>query len=101
VRRILEVTAALIAAIIFGCNAINTAEAQSSRPLQGNANPQPIKSVSSADCGCPPILTGNTSHAVVFGGTCIPPYDTPIYTKPADDGIVFGSLLEASGYVLS
>jgi hypothetical protein len=29
--------------------------------------------------------------------TCIPPYDMPVYTKPADQSIVFGSLLEASG----
>lgn len=27
-----------------------------------------------------------------------PPYQTPVYTKPADDSVAFGSLLEASGY---
>jgi hypothetical protein len=31
-------------------------------------------------------------------GPLIPPYQTPAYTRPADDSVVFGSLLEASGY---
>jgi hypothetical protein len=29
---------------------------------------------------------------------CAPPYETPPYTKPADDGVALGSLLEASGF---
>src|SRR5262249_36431035 len=28
----------------------------------------------------------------------IPPYETPVYAKPADDSVAFGSLLEAAGY---
>jgi hypothetical protein len=30
--------------------------------------------------------------------SCAPPYQTPTYTKPPDDSIAFGSLLEAAGY---
>src|SRR6266542_1652531 len=29
---------------------------------------------------------------------CAAPHDTPVYTKPPDDSVVFGSLLEAAGY---
>lgn len=31
--------------------------------------------------------------------TCgVPPYQTPVYARPADDGVAFGSLLEGAGY---
>jgi len=29
-----------------------------------------------------------------------PPYETPAYTRPPDDSVVFGSLLEAAGYAI-
>ena len=32
------------------------------------------------------------------GGSCPRPYDMPTYIRPADDGVVFNSLLEAAGY---
>jgi hypothetical protein len=43
--------------------------------------------------------------AVMFAGAVVgakgqilPPYQTPVYAKPADDSVAFGSLLEASGF---
>lgn len=53
------------------------------------------------DCGIPIVTNPVAARRAVaaLGSTreCAPPYQTPAFTKPADDSIVFGSLLEAAG----
>jgi hypothetical protein len=54
------------------------------------------------DCGLPPVSTegrARVSHtaAVVGKWSCIPPYQTPPFTPPPDDGVALSTLLEASG----
>ena len=51
----------------------------------------------SPDCGAPAGKTLLRPTATPSLWSCLPPYETPVYTKPADDSIVFGSLLEAAG----
>jgi FG-GAP repeat len=72
---------------------------QESEAAVSNSDP------TSADCGVVQVNRGPTSGVGTKGRavtghvwSCIPPYETPAYSKPADDSVVFGSLLEASGY---
>lgn len=69
------------------------------------ANAQPSgRSLSGAfpDCGLPPVATEGvapSSQPAAAAGkwSCIPPYQTPPFTPPADDSVALASLLEASG----
>lgn len=54
------------------------------------------------DCGLPPVATegrAQTSQTAAAVGkwSCIPPYQTPPFTPPPDDGVALSTLLEASG----
>jgi hypothetical protein len=53
------------------------------------------------DCGEPPVseLRLGVNHAAAPGinWSCIPPYQTPPFTPPPDDGVALSTLLEASG----
>jgi hypothetical protein len=58
------------------------------------------------ECGGPPSSfvgvptgprTGLRAAAPTTLPSCLPPYQTPAYTKPPDNSVVFGSLLEAAG----
>jgi len=56
-----------------------------------------------ADCFGPPVLSTGAnvsarSNATSSAWGCVPPYDTPQYTSPPNDGVAFDSLLEAAGY---
>jgi hypothetical protein len=53
---------------------------------------QPNCGISSSD------NTLNPRETTSSAWSCTPPYDTPVYTRPTDDSVVFGSLLEAAGY---
>jgi len=75
-----------------------------SRPLQGAQISNSSANQVLGDCGIP-NTNGKPNGGVVnrpaVGGAvwdCTPPYETPTYRKPLDDGIAFRSLLEASGY---
>jgi hypothetical protein len=54
------------------------------------------------DCGVPPVATegrarSNQQASAVGKWSCIPPYETPPFVPPPDDGVALASLLEASG----
>lgn len=53
------------------------------------------------DCGIPivtkPVAAKRAAAALGSAWECAPPYQTPAFTKPADDSVAFGSLLEAAG----
>lgn len=49
----------------------------------------------------PPRVEAARRSNLTFGGlqwSCVPPYEIPTYTKPADDSVVTGALLEVGGY---
>lgn len=61
------------------------------------SGPLPIYS----NCGVNLLNAPPRSEAVAIGGSqwsCIPPYEIPTYTKPADDSVATGALLEVGGY---
>jgi len=81
-------TRPLIAAICVMGGAILAHAQQPARSPQGLAV--------GGDCGTPVVVHGTVARTSL--GTCIPPYETPPYTRPADDSVALGSLLEAAGY---
>ena len=74
-----------------------------------NPNIVPLAFPTTGDCGFPEdaedirakvgeVTKAHPAATTEAIGPCAPPYETPVYTKPADDSVAFGSLLEASGY---
>jgi hypothetical protein len=49
----------------------------------------------------PLAVAGDLGGKLALGAAapaCSPPFTTPVYTQPADDGVALGSLLEGAGY---
>ena len=100
--------AAMIWAVVaLAESAATSANAQSNRavarPIQSPKpalpqSPQQPPPTLVPDCDYPVPPHQQATREAIGGRPCEPPYQTPTFTKPPDDSIVFGSLLEASGY---
>ena len=75
--------------------------AAAARPLPGSARFRPTPVVQ--DCGLREVNAPTAADRPAAGAIsevpqCSPPYETPSYTKPTDDSVALGALLEASGF---
>ena len=109
-----------LTALAFSPGAAVRAAAQSDHPSEiqpvlneaaaaANASAVPLAFPTTGDCGFSEdaediranVGVVTKAHPTITTeaiGPCAAPYQTPTYTKPPDDSVAFGSLLEASGY---
>src|SRR5262249_40223562 len=95
----LPIAAALAVATICA-GAVETARTRTGRSVtKATQLKNSIVSSTFGDCGIPdtnrpPDAAAGVNRDPGNVWDCIPPYNTPVYAKAADDSVVFGSLLE-------